>query len=118
MKIQQLIEWIVVVSQIPASLVAIVYPIYRVFAGRTLISSALLMWLYLALWGLAYCFIFPGLLYWLFHDKQVWALFPEGPGAAAMLFGGWLPAGALCGTAMLVKWVWRIATRHFKSVDI
>jgi hypothetical protein len=99
------------ISQLLAMVLAVAYPMYRTFVTGRFWSSVGFMYFCFVLWGFTVCFFLPGFLGYAFQDKRVYDQFPDGPGAAVMLFAGWIPSLILCGVTLGFRGLWRLVRR-------
>jgi hypothetical protein len=95
------------IIQFPFFVLAMGYPMYRVLVTGKYLRFVGLMNALFAAWGVAFCLFVPMWLAEAFQDKRIYDCFPDGPGAAAMLFMGWGPSFVLCGVAWAARWGWQ-----------
>jgi len=89
-----------------------IYLTVMVFVRSKRYGKTILMgWLWMFLWAVANCMIFPG-LFTLLGYKKAFDYSPEMPGVVAVVFMGWL-FGVYIAVAILIV---RLVTRCFKAI--
>ena len=89
-----------------------IYLTVMVFVRSKRYEKTILMgWLWMFLWAIANCIIFPG-LFTLLGYKRAFDFSPEMPGVVAVAFMGWL-FGVYIAVAILIV---RLASRGFKAI--
>ena len=75
-------------------------PIYRMYKGGKLFPNILLCWGLSILWAITWCFVLPVIS--LRFSKEIFLLFPEVIGVAAMIMFGWFPSITVCSIAYII----------------